>query len=157
MHTQPLARDEDVLVVPQNRGSNEEREPLRAAELRGLKVIAFKSSGSTHRLIDHLRSEGIDPQFVLRTDDNNVVQGFVAAGFGAALIPGLAAQLLSGPFEVLRFEPPLPPRLIAVAWMRDLETAPALDAFVRATRRIAVRVWRDRALPNAQSQLRNVG
>jgi DNA-binding transcriptional LysR family regulator len=157
MQTEPLALDDYVLVVPQNRRRKEEREPLRAAELRGLKVIAFKSSGSTHRLIDHLRGEGIEPQFVLRTDDNNVVQGFVAAGFGAALIPELAAQLLSAPFEVLRFEPPLPPRLIGLGWMRDLEAAPALSAFVAATRRITARVWRDRALPNAQSQLRNVG
>ena len=157
MQTEPLALDDYVLVVPQTARKKQEREPLRAAELRGLKVIAFKSSGSTHRLIDHLRSEGIEPQFVLRTDDNNVVQGFVAAGFGAALIPGLAAQLLSGPFEILRFEPPLPPRLIGLGWMRDLESSPALGAFVAATRRITARVWRDRVLPNGQSQLRNVG
>ena len=149
IQTEQLARDDYVLVVPRNRRVTEEREALRVAELRGMKLIAFKSSGSTHRLIGHLRGEGIDPQFVLRTDDNNVVQGFVAAGFGAALIPGLAAQLLSGPFEVLRFEPPLPPRLIGLAWTRDLETAPSLQAFIASTRRVAARVWRNRSLLRA--------
>ena len=145
IQTEQLARDDYVLVVPRNRRATQEREPVRAAELRGMKLIAFKSSGSTHRLVSHLHGEGIDPQFVLRTDDNNVVQGFVAAGFGAALIPGLAAQLLSGPFEVLRFEPTLPPRLIGLAWTRDLETAPALRAFIASTRRVASRVWRNRS------------
>jgi DNA-binding transcriptional LysR family regulator len=79
-----------------------------------------------------------------------VVQGFVAAGFGAALIPGLAAGLLSGSFEVLRFEPALPPRVIALAWTRDLGAAPALRAFVAATQRVAGRVWRDRAVEREQ-------
>jgi DNA-binding transcriptional LysR family regulator len=154
MHTEPLALDEYVLVLPRNGRKATAREPLRAAELRGLKLIAFKSSGSTHRLIGHLRAEGIDPQFVLRTDDNNVVQGFVAAGFGAALIPGLAAQLLSGSFDVVPFEPPLPPRLIGLAWTRDLGTTPTLRAFVAATRRVAGRVWRGRRV-REQSQLQN--
>ena len=150
LQTEPLALDEYVLVVPHSGRKVAARAPLREAELRGLKLIAFKSSGSTHRLIRHLRGHGLEPEFVLRTDDNTVVQGFVAAGFGAALIPGLAAGLLAGSFEVLRFEPALPPRVIALAWTRDLNAAPALRAFVAATRRVSARVWRDRAVAREQ-------
>jgi DNA-binding transcriptional LysR family regulator len=146
LQTEPLVLDDYVLVVPRSGRTTVERAPLRPAELRGLKLIAFKSSGSTQRLVRYLRGEGVEPQFVLRSDDNTVVQGFVAAGFGAALIPGLAAGLLAGSFAVLPFEPALPPRLIALAWTRNLGDAPALRAFVAATKRVARRVWRDRAV-----------
>ena len=57
-----------------------------------LKLIGFKSSGSTQRVITHLRNRGIELQFALRSDDNSMIQGFVAAGFGAALIPGLCRR-----------------------------------------------------------------
>ena len=124
---------------------------MRPVELRGLKLISFKSSGSTQRVIEHLRADGIEPQFALRSDDNNVVQGFVAAGFGAALIPRLAADLLSGSLDVLSFEPALPPRIIGLAWTRELSAAPCLETFVAATRRIVGRIWRDR-LVGAESE-----
>src|SRR5207253_1845209 len=78
--------------------------------------------------------------------DNNVVQGFVAAGFGAALMPRLAAELLSGSLDLLPFDPALPPRIIALAWTRDLATAPCLQTFVAATQRVAGKIWHDRAI-----------
>ena len=146
LQTEPLALDDYVLVVPRSGRKPVHHAPLRPAELRGFKLIAFKSSGSTQRLISHLRGQGVEPQFVLRSDDNTVVQGFVTAGFGAALIPALAAGLLAGSLDLLPFEPPLPPRLIALAWTRDLADAPALRTFIAATKRVAARVWRDRAV-----------
>src|SRR5438477_160239 len=152
--SQPLTLTESgerLLVVPRNGRRAARHESIRPAELRGVKLIAFKSSGSTQRVIDHLRADGIEPQFALRSDDNNVVQGFVAAGFGAALIPRLAAELLSGSLDVISFEPALPPRIVGLAWTRDLTASPCLQTFVAATRRIAGRIWRDRAV-GAQSE-----
>jgi DNA-binding transcriptional LysR family regulator len=150
LQTDPLAVDEYVLVMPRNGRRGAAGEPIHPSDLRGVNLIGFKSSGSTQRVVDHLRSEGIEPQFVVRSDDNTVVQGFVAAGFGAALIPRLAADLLSGPFDVRPFEPALPPRIIALAWTRDLSSAPWLQAFVGATRRVVVRIWRERAVDAVQ-------
>ncbi|TML06183.1 MAG: LysR family transcriptional regulator [Actinobacteria bacterium] len=146
LQKEPLAVDDYVLVVPRNGRRAARHESIRPAELRGVKLIAFKSSGSTQRVIDHLRADGIEPQFALRSDDNNVVQGFVAAGFGAALIPRLAAELLSGSLDLLPFDPALPPRIIALAWTRDLATAPCLQTFVAATLRVAGKIWHDRAI-----------
>ena len=146
LQKEPLAVDDYVLVVPRNGRRAARHESIRPAELRGVKLIAFKSSGSTQRVIDYLRAEGIEPQFVLRSDDNNVVQGFVAAGFGAALIPRLAADLLSESLDVRPFEPALPPRIIGLAWTRDLESAPCLQTFVAATQRVAGKIWHDRAI-----------
>src|SRR5512133_987624 len=146
LQTEPLAADEYVLVMPRNGRRAGCGQPLQPVDLRGLNLIGFKSSGSTQRVIDKLRTDGIEPHFVLRSDDNNVVQGFVAAGFGAALIPRLAAELLSGSLDVRPFEPPLPPRIIGLAWTRELSGAPWLQAFVGATRRVVTRIWRDRAV-----------
>jgi DNA-binding transcriptional LysR family regulator len=145
LKTRPLALDEYVLVLPRNgrRGIGTSVHPV---ELRGLNLIGFKSSGSTQRVIDHLRADGIDPHFVVRADDNNVVQGFVTAGFGAALIPRLTAELMSGSFDVRSFEPSLPPRVIALAWKDDLTLAEPVRAFVDATTRVVRQIWRDRAI-----------
>jgi DNA-binding transcriptional LysR family regulator len=90
---------------------------------------------------------------VLRSDDNNVIQGFVAAGFGAALIPRLAAELLPGPLDIRPFEPALPPRIIGVAWTRDLATAPLLRVFIAATRQVVAHVWSKRAIDPVQPRL----
>jgi DNA-binding transcriptional LysR family regulator len=146
LKTEPLAVDDYVLVMPRSTRRAPTGEPLQPCDLRGLNLIGFKTSGSTQRVVDQLRADGIEPHFVLRSDDNNVVQGFVAAGFGAALIPRLAAELLTGSFEVRSFEPPLPPRIIGLAWTRDLTEAPWLLTFIEATRRVVAQIWRDRAI-----------
>ena len=149
LKTRPLAVDDYVLVLPRN-GRQVTGEAVHPVELHGLKLIGFKSSGSTRRVIDQLRADGIEPQFVVRSDDNNVVEGFVTAGFGAALIPSLTAKLLSGSFDVRPFEPALPPRVIALAWKQDLSAAPAVRAFVEATCRVVAQIWRDRATDTVQ-------
>jgi DNA-binding transcriptional LysR family regulator len=85
-------------------------------------------------------------QFALRSDDNSMIQGFVAAGFGAALIPSLAADLLSRDLAVLSFESPLPPRVIGLAWVRELEVSSPAAAFVSSTRSVVARLWGDREI-----------
>ena len=151
LQTDPLAVDEYVLVVPRNGRRGAAAEPIRPLELRGLNLIGFKSSGSTQRVVDQLRADGLEPHFVLRSDDNNVIQGFVVAGFGAALIPRLAAELLSGGLEIRPFEPALPPRIIGLAWTRDLAGAPWLHAFVGATHHVVAHIWRGRAVEALQA------
>ena len=150
LQTQALAADEYVLVLPRS-GRCPPGEPLHPVELRGLNLIGFKSSGSTQRVVDQLRTDGIEPHFVVRSDDNNVVQGFVAAGFGAALIPRLTAELLSGSFDVRPFEPALPPRIIALAWKQDLDQARPVRTFVEATCRVVAHIWHDRAVDSLRA------
>jgi DNA-binding transcriptional LysR family regulator len=146
LQTESLATDEYVLVVPHNSPLAVRDEPLRLEDLRELKLIGFTHSGSTQRVVTHLRRHGIEPKFTLRSDDNTVVQGFLAAGFGAALIPSLAADLLGGQFAVMRFEPPLPPRVIGLAWIRDLPRCPPAAAFLATTRTVIARLWGDRVI-----------
>jgi DNA-binding transcriptional LysR family regulator len=146
LQTESLATDEYVLVVPHNSPLAVRGEPLRLEDLEQLKLIGFTHSGSTQRIVTHLRRHGVEPKFTLRSDDNTVVQGFLAAGFGAALIPSLAADLLGGQFAVMRFESPLPPRVIGVAWIQDLSLCPATEEFLATTRTAVARLWSDRVI-----------
>lgn len=150
--TESLASDEYVLVLPHDapraqRGGR----PVQLAELGEFELIGFKSSGSTHRVIAYLRGRGIETRFALRSDDNSVVQGFVAAGFGAALIPSLAASLWGNEFAVLRFQAQLPPRVIGLAWLRDLSSVPAARVFVATTRKIVARLWEGGVVTGAEN------
>lgn len=142
----PLARDDYVLVLPETSPQALRGESIALDELGQLKLIAFKTSGSTQRVIEHLRGQGIEPKFALRSDDNTVVQGFVAAGYGAALIPRLAADLFAGEFAVLSFDSPLPPRIIGLAWSRALPASPYAELFVTTTRNVIARLWSNRVI-----------
>jgi DNA-binding transcriptional LysR family regulator len=146
LETESLAVDEYVLVMPHNSPLALRGETVRLGDLTELKLIGFNQSGSTQRVITHLRSQGVEPQFALRSDDNTVVQGFLAAGFGAALIPRLAADLLGGQFAVLHFETALPPRVIGLAWIRELAACPSAALFLATTRKVIARLWSDKVI-----------
>jgi DNA-binding transcriptional LysR family regulator len=146
LRTEPLAKDDYVLVLPRDSPRALEGRPIRVSELSDLKLIGFKLSGSTQRIVSALRSSGVELQFALRSDDNSMIQGFVSAGFGAALIPSLAASVLSGDLAVLPFESPLPPRIIGLAWTREPASGSPAATFVSTTRCVVARLWADRAL-----------
>jgi hypothetical protein len=73
------------------------------------------------------------------------------------LIPRLTAELLTGSFDVRSFEPALPPRIIGLAWTRDLSEAPWLELFIAATRRVVSQIWRDRSFEAPQDVPRLAG
>jgi len=91
------------------------------------RLIGFKTCGSTRTLEEHLRSHGIEPNFVFRSEDNSTVQAMAAAGLGTAIVPLLAADP-SDPSVVL-IPTDLPPRRIALIWHRDRYRTPASHAF----------------------------
>ena len=74
----------------------------------------------------------------------------MAAGFGAALIPSLAANLWGNQFAVLRLQSQLPPRVIGLAWLRDLSSVPAARVFVATTRKVVARLWEGGVVTGAE-------
>src|SRR6185436_14132163 len=83
-----------------------------------------------------IRRAGAEPEIVFRSDDNGTVQGLVAAGLGAALVPRLTLQPSEGGVEVVDMGHLLPPRLIGIAWHRDRYRTPAARAFVETAREL---------------------
>jgi DNA-binding transcriptional LysR family regulator len=73
--------------------------------------------------------------YVFRSDHNQTVQGLVAAGVGAALVPRLTMDPQDEATRILDV-PKVPPRLIAVAWHRDRHRTAAARAFVETAREI---------------------
>lgn len=130
----PLMRDPYVLAVPADAKLARSR-TLHIEQLGGIDLIGFRESRSIAHIEDVLREHGITPKFVFRSDDNGIVQGMVAAGAGAALVPILALDEKDTRIRILRL-PDIPPRLLALAWHRDRYRSPAALAFVEHARRI---------------------
>jgi LysR family cyn operon transcriptional activator len=81
-------------------------------------------------LQDALRACGYSLEFTFRSDNNGTLQGLVSSGFAAALIPRMAVTSGDDRVTVVRLEPPVPPRRLAVAWHRDRHRSPAARAFI---------------------------
>ncbi len=87
---------------------------------------------------DKLRAAGCDPDYVFRSADNGVVISMVRAGLGLALLPRLAVlDELDDPRLAIRtLDPPIPARVLRLAWRRDRELSAAAARF----RTIAIEV-----------------
>ena len=92
------------------------------------RLIGFRSCRSTRWVEEHLRSQGEEPNFVFRSEDNGTVQAMAGAGLGTALVPLLAVDISDPSIVVLPTD--LPPRRIALLWHRDRYRSPAARAFV---------------------------
>jgi DNA-binding transcriptional LysR family regulator len=93
------------------------------------RLIGFKTGGSTKTLEEFLRSRGVEPNFVFRSEDNGTVQAMAGTGLGTAIVPLLAADP-SDPGVVL-IPTDLPSRRVALIRHRDRYRTPAATAFAQ--------------------------
>ena len=96
------------------------------------KLIGFKSCRSTRWAEERLRETGRNPEFVLRSEDNGIVQAMAAAGLGVALVPLLAVDTSDPAVRIIPTD--LDPRRIALVWHRDRYRSPATLAFIEVAR-----------------------
>ncbi len=136
---QELLRDPYVLVVPVD---HELASAGRAhlPDLGGLGLIGNRACRSTALAEGELALRGVDVEVAFRLDDNGTVQGLVAAGFGAALVPLLALDANDDRVRVLEIEPEIPHRRIALAWHRDRHRSPAARAFLELAAEVCAEV-----------------
>jgi DNA-binding transcriptional LysR family regulator len=139
-----LMADPYVLVVPASSPLARKR-AVGMDAVGELPLIGSGACASCERAERALREQGFEPRWSFRSDDNGTVQGLVAAGFGAALVPLLAVAPGDKRVKVLRLEPPIPRREIAVVWHRDRHRSPAARAFVEIATDVCTQV--ERALP----------
>jgi DNA-binding transcriptional LysR family regulator len=88
---------------------------------------------------------GREPKIVFRSDDNGTVQGLVAAGVGAALVPRLAVDETDDAIRLLDIGERVPPRLLGIAWHRDRLRTRAADAFVDSAKALCESFEREAA------------
>jgi DNA-binding transcriptional LysR family regulator len=73
---------------------------------------------------------GFEPHVAFNSDDYFAIQGFVAAGMGASLIPDLALITVRDDIVVRSMGPQPPTRLIWAATLRDSYCSPAKQAML---------------------------
>jgi DNA-binding transcriptional LysR family regulator len=125
-----LLRDPYVLLT-QEGGPLAQREIAPTlAEIGRLPLVAY--SRSTYGIEALLRSRGIEPHVVFRSDESGAVQHMVAAGVGSALIPRLAIDASITGVVALDASRRVPARQIGLAWHRDATLPEAAADFVAA-------------------------
>lgn len=127
--SQVLLHDPYVLVVPVGSPLARSGRSVTLDEIGELALISYRQCRSTRMSEAHLRSRGIEPNIVFRSDDNGTVQALVASGMGAALVPRLVVERDDPSISVIEIAEPLPPRRIALVWHRDRYRSPAARAF----------------------------
>jgi DNA-binding transcriptional LysR family regulator len=137
-----LVHDPYVLVVAAGSVLAKPTAPLPLAQLAGLRLVGFRDCLCEERAFDLLDSIGIETTTPLRADDNSTIQGMVALGDMAAVVPRLTVTEDDAQTVVLALDEKLPPRTLGVVANSDREHSPAADDFTGIAVRLAARLQR---------------
>ena len=124
-----LLRDPYILLVPADSPlAGKAQVSLR--EIGEQPLVSNRACRSIQQVHGQLRSRGIEPNVIFRSDDNGTVQGVVAAGLGVALVPRLTVDETDRDVAVIDLGGRVPDRIIGLAWHRDRVRTRAAEAFV---------------------------
>src|SRR5439155_21438493 len=98
----PLCADSFVAVLQAGAPLADRRRPVACEELARLPLIAH--APTREHVEEQLRVHGVDPRFVLEAGTGAAVQGLVAAGLGAAVLPRLGVDERRPDTDVLELE-----------------------------------------------------
>lgn len=130
-----LMVDPYVLLLPADSPLLGRDEPPTLEELGELTLVGFHR-GHSHDAEAHLRALGVTPRYIFRSDESATVQGLVASGVAAAIVPRLTVNLDDERVRALDLGWLIPPRAIVVAWHRDRYRSPASHAFQALAREV---------------------
>jgi DNA-binding transcriptional LysR family regulator len=126
----PLLVDPFVLVSPVGTGAH----AVDPAELDGMPMIGQQPCSCQLAIDESLRSFGVEPDYVFRSNDNSAVQAMVRTGMGCAVLPYLAVDLNDPGVVVSQID--IPPRVVALARRRGRTLVPAADRFIELARSV---------------------
>lgn len=87
-----------------------------------------------------LRAGGIEPRYVFRTNENGAVAAMVRAGMGLAVLPRLCIEPDDRRLAVHEIIPPIPDRVVSLAWRRGRTLSPAAEHFIAVTEDVCRRL-----------------
>ncbi len=124
----------DLLVDPfvvLARATDVGPEPVSVDQLGSGPVVGQVASTFQDAIERSLREVGCDPDYVFRSADNGVVISMVRAGLGLALLPRLAVldELDDPRLAVRTLDPPIPARVIRLAWPKGRTLSAAAARF----------------------------
>lgn len=132
-----------VLVAERSSAVVRRGPPRTLRELRGIPVLASRSTLESPPCLNCLRAAGVNPSEALRSENDSVVQGFAAAGLGVAVMPRLAVNDADERIASVELGELIPPRRIAIVWHADRMPHASLDAFVALAARVGSQLERE--------------
>ena len=127
LETIELLRDPYVLITQAGSPLAVGTPTLR--EIAARPLVGFRAHHALESIEAAFHAEGLEPRWAFQSNDNPIVQGFVAAGLGNAVMPRLTVDE-SDPRIAIVPLPAIAPRVIAIARHRDRYASPAMRAFV---------------------------
>ncbi|GAA3062445.1 hypothetical protein GCM10020000_52170 [Streptomyces olivoverticillatus] len=114
-----LLREDLVVVTSPAAPAPTRRRALRVADLRGLPMVMFRRGYDLRDITTAAcRAAGFEPSFTVEGGEMDAVLGFVRAGLGLAVVPGMVAAR-SG-LRVTPFEGEHMRRTVALAHRKDV-------------------------------------
>ncbi|MFJ9697622.1 LysR family transcriptional regulator [Kitasatospora sp. NPDC101183] len=118
---------EELVLVSADRPARSARRTVRVTELRGRPLVMFREGYDLREAtLAACREAGFEPEFAVEGGEMDAVLGFVRAGLGPAVVPGMVAAR-SG-LEVTPFAGPGLGRTIALAHGPELPPTRAAEA-----------------------------
>lgn len=77
-----------------------------------------------------LRSLGVEPNYVFRSNDNGAVAAMVRAGMGIAVLPLLCVDAEDPRIQIHALHPAIPAREVSIAWRAGRTLSPAAERFI---------------------------
>lgn len=112
---------EDLVVVSSPRAASP-RSPVRITDLAGQPLVMFRHGYDLRELtVAACRTEGFEPTFTVEGGEMDAVLGFVRAGLGIAVVPGMVAERAGGDLRVTPLAQPGLRRTVALAHRSDVE------------------------------------
>ena len=128
IETVELLRDPYVLVVAA--GSPLAEGPPSLREIVQQPLVGFRSGPSTDPIEAAFRAARLEPHWAFRSNDNQTVQGLVAAGMGCAIVPLLTVDTGDPRIVAVDLGDAVEPRIVGIGRHRDRYASPAARAFI---------------------------
>ena len=128
-----LLEDPLVVVAEPGAGLIAGRTTLTAQDLAQMPLVCFQTCRATESALRRIGAHGHEPRVLLRSDDNEVLKGMVAAGVCAALLPRLALEPGDRSLEIASLPPEFEPRVVALVQRADRYSTPAMADFVQTS------------------------
>jgi DNA-binding transcriptional LysR family regulator len=111
---------------------------LSVEQLAGQPLIGLRLSTHEEVVEARLAAAGLDVRSFRRYDNNRLIQTLVRSGDGVAIVPSLTIIGTDEAVRIVRLNLDLPPRVIALAQLRDALLTPATRQF----KQLAMPIWR---------------
>jgi DNA-binding transcriptional LysR family regulator len=103
---------------------------LELATLGELDLVGYRVCRAHAQVEQFLRGRGIELDYAMRAEDNQLLQGLAANRVGAAIMPLLAIDLNRSDTVALDLRGQLPPRRIGLLWHRERHQSPPTRSFI---------------------------